>query len=57
VYNYAEMYKIADSDVFICDNPLQGEGKWMHYYHYMSTDGSEYQIWTDADGDEKVVEL
>jgi hypothetical protein len=55
--NYQEMFKCQETDVFICDNPLQGEGKWVHYYHYMSLDGSEYQVWVDADGDEKTVEV
>ncbi len=55
--DYGDLFKIADTDVFICDRPLEGEGKWIHYYHYMDKDGNEYQIWCDAEGDEKVVEL
>jgi hypothetical protein len=54
---YQEMYKSDDTDIFICDNPLQGEGLWVHYYQYLSKDGSEYQVWLDQDGEEKVVEL
>lgn len=55
--NYSDMYKSEDSDVFICDRPLNGEGLWCHYYQYLSRDGSEYQVWVDQDGSEKVVEL
>lgn len=54
---YQEMYKSEDTDVFICDNPLRGEGLWVHYYQYMSKDGSEYQVWVDQEGEERVVEL
>lgn len=52
-----DQYKLADDDVFICENPLEGEGRWVYYWHFMDKTGAEYQIWQDQDGDEKVVEL
>lgn len=55
--DYSDLYKIADSDIYICDNPLEGEYPWIHYYQYLDKDGNEYQIWQDQDGGEKVVEL
>jgi hypothetical protein len=54
---YQEMYKNDKADVFICERPLQGEGKWVHYYQYLSKDGSEYQVWVDQHGDEKIMEV
>lgn len=54
---YQEMYKSDTKDTFICERPLQGEGKWVHYYQYMDIKGNEYQVWVDQHGDEKIMEV
>ena len=45
-----------ENDIFIQHRPLIGEGYWSDAYKFRDENGSEYEVWVDQDGKEKIVE-
>jgi hypothetical protein len=48
-------YKCDETDKYLGERELQGEGTWFMAYCFETLLGEYYEVWVDQDGEEKVM--